>query len=219
MALPNHLTRVEWPWIDGGMRNAEVDRSEEEFRPGPELTIEAAIAAYRDRADATDAAVRFMSLGTPCRWGESADLRSTRRRDTQVTPTRHGNSSTAPPGNRRPSHRAKPRDRIGARRAPERASECHRTRTGPDPVRRALAVSTTPWRRSSRHVNSRRMVVGRYVTGEPEFLAEAVLRRVGYWPAERRSRPGEPGWRRPCLRHRRDTAPDQRSAAQSGQRP
>ena len=37
LGIVNHLTRVEWRWIDGGMLGAEVSRSEEEFRPGPEL--------------------------------------------------------------------------------------------------------------------------------------------------------------------------------------
>ena len=37
------------------MRGQEVSRSEEEFRPGPELTVAAALAAYRERAAATEA--------------------------------------------------------------------------------------------------------------------------------------------------------------------
>jgi hypothetical protein len=57
------------------MRGAEVHRREAEFRPGPELTVEAALAAYRARADATDAAVRTMALTEPCRREEGANLR------------------------------------------------------------------------------------------------------------------------------------------------
>ena len=75
LGIINHLTHVEWRWIDGGMRNAEVHRSEEEFNPSPELTVAAAVAAYRDRASATEAAVRSLSLDEPCRWGVNTDLR------------------------------------------------------------------------------------------------------------------------------------------------
>lgn len=76
LGVVNHLTHVEWRWIDGGMQGHAVSRSEEEFSPGPELTVEAAVAAYRARATATDAAVRSMpSLAEPCRRGEARDLR------------------------------------------------------------------------------------------------------------------------------------------------
>jgi uncharacterized damage-inducible protein DinB len=75
IGIVNHLTRVEWRWIDGGMRGDEVDRREGEFRPGAELTMDEAIAAYRERAAATDAAVRSMPLDAPCRWGDRSDLR------------------------------------------------------------------------------------------------------------------------------------------------
>ena len=73
----NHLTRVEWRWIDGGMFGEEVTREEAEFTPGPELSIEAALTVYRKRGEATDAAVRAMSLTEPCRgWGgQGKDLR------------------------------------------------------------------------------------------------------------------------------------------------
>ena len=57
-----------------GGQEAEVSRSEEEFRPGPELTVVAALAAYRERAAATDAAVRALPLTAPCRWGDQTDL-------------------------------------------------------------------------------------------------------------------------------------------------
>jgi uncharacterized damage-inducible protein DinB len=76
LGIVNHLTHVEWRWIEGGMRGHDVSRSEEEFAPGPELTLSAAVALYRDRAAATDAAVRSMSaLSEPCGWGEGVDLR------------------------------------------------------------------------------------------------------------------------------------------------
>ncbi len=76
LGIVSHLTHVEWRWIDGGMRGEQTSRSEEEFRPGPELTVTAAVAAYRERAAATDEAVRSIpSLAEPCRTQEGADLR------------------------------------------------------------------------------------------------------------------------------------------------
>jgi uncharacterized damage-inducible protein DinB len=76
LGIVNHLAHVEWRWIDGGMRGEDVSRSEEEFHPGPELTVDAAVAAYRARAAATNAAVRAMpSLAEPCRRAEGTDLR------------------------------------------------------------------------------------------------------------------------------------------------
>jgi uncharacterized damage-inducible protein DinB len=58
LGIINHLTHVEWRWIDGAMRGEQVSRSEEEFRPGAELTVDRAVAAYRARGAATDAYVR-----------------------------------------------------------------------------------------------------------------------------------------------------------------
>jgi len=67
VAIVNHLTHVEWRWIDGGFLDATVDRSEAEFRPGDELTIGAALDAYEQRAAATDAFVRSTLLDAACR--------------------------------------------------------------------------------------------------------------------------------------------------------
>ncbi|MDQ2742661.1 MAG: DinB family protein [Chloroflexota bacterium] len=76
LGIVNHLTQVEWRWIEGGMRGERVSRSEEEFCPSPALTVVAAIAAYRERAAATDVTVRSLpSLNEPCRLGEGRDLR------------------------------------------------------------------------------------------------------------------------------------------------
>ncbi len=76
LGIVNHLTHVEWRWIDGGMLGEQVGRSEQEFTPGPELTVGAALLAYQQRAAATDAAVRSMaSLVEPCSRGEDTDLR------------------------------------------------------------------------------------------------------------------------------------------------
>lgn len=68
LGIVNHLTHVEWRWIDGGFRgDTSVSRSEEEFHPGPGLTVESAAAAYRERGRVTDEAVRSLpSLGVGC---------------------------------------------------------------------------------------------------------------------------------------------------------
>ena len=74
IGVVNHLTRVEWRWIDGAMLGQDVDRTEEEFRPGPELTVAEAVRAYRERAVATDEAVRRIGdLSTPCLEGSDDD--------------------------------------------------------------------------------------------------------------------------------------------------
>jgi uncharacterized damage-inducible protein DinB len=77
LGVVNHLTLVEWRWIEGRMRGHEVTRkSDDEFRPGPELTVDAALLAYRNQATATDAFVRSTSLAAPCDgWGNGTDLR------------------------------------------------------------------------------------------------------------------------------------------------
>ncbi len=75
IGIINHLTHVEWRWIDGCMYGAAVSRSEEEFNPDGELTLEAALTAYRQRATATDATVASMSLTRPSKREPDKDLR------------------------------------------------------------------------------------------------------------------------------------------------
>jgi uncharacterized damage-inducible protein DinB len=76
IGIVNHLTHVEWRWIDGSMRGEQVSRTEEEFRPDEELTVTTAVTAYTERARATEAAVRAMpSLTEPSREGDGTDLR------------------------------------------------------------------------------------------------------------------------------------------------
>jgi hypothetical protein len=78
IGIVNHLTRVEWRWIDGGFGGADVSRAEAEFRPGPQLTLADAVAAYRARATSTNNAVRALSLDTKSAadsWAEGHDLR------------------------------------------------------------------------------------------------------------------------------------------------
>ena len=76
LGLVNHLTHVEWRWIDGELLGHPTGKNEDEYFPGPELTIETAIRSYRERAAATDAAVRNLAdLGTPTRAHDGTDLR------------------------------------------------------------------------------------------------------------------------------------------------
>jgi uncharacterized damage-inducible protein DinB len=76
IGIVNHLTLVEWRWIDGAMRGQEVSRSEEEFRPPDDLTVTVAVTAYAERARATEAAVRAMpSLTEPTTHNDGRDLR------------------------------------------------------------------------------------------------------------------------------------------------
>jgi hypothetical protein len=75
LGIVNHLTNLEWRWIDGAMRGEPTSREDAEFYPGPELTVDAAVIAYRERAAATDAYVRATALAQLCTNGEGTDLR------------------------------------------------------------------------------------------------------------------------------------------------
>jgi uncharacterized damage-inducible protein DinB len=75
LGIVNHLTRVEWRWIDGTMRGEDTSRLDTEFSPGPELTVAGAIAAYRARAVATENYVRATRLTQPTRDADGTDLR------------------------------------------------------------------------------------------------------------------------------------------------
>lgn len=75
LGIVNHLTHVEWRWIDGGFLGADVSRDEREFRPGRELTLDRADAAYRARAAATERTVRALPLSAPCAIETGVDLR------------------------------------------------------------------------------------------------------------------------------------------------
>jgi hypothetical protein len=67
IGIVNHLTGVETRWIDGEMLGRPTDKPDDEYHPGG-LTIDAAVAAYRRRAEATDEAVREIAdLSTPIR--------------------------------------------------------------------------------------------------------------------------------------------------------
>lgn len=78
IGIVSHLTGVEWRWIDGGFLGAVVDRNDDEFTPGPELTMEAAIRRYQQRGVATDDVVRSLLLTQRSpgdSWAEGKDLR------------------------------------------------------------------------------------------------------------------------------------------------
>lgn len=77
IGIVNHLAHVEWRWIDGAFKGAQVTRSEEEF-VAKDVTVSEAIAAYRQRGRLTDEAVRSAS-SLDARgqgdWGGERDLR------------------------------------------------------------------------------------------------------------------------------------------------
>jgi len=75
LGVMSHLTHVEWRWIDGGMRGLEVSRDEAEFRANPDMTVAGVVASYRERAAATDATVRDLSLDAPCNRHPGTNLR------------------------------------------------------------------------------------------------------------------------------------------------
>ncbi len=75
LGIVTHLTNVEWRWIDGGMLGQETSRSDAEFHPGAELTVDAVLTSYVERADSTEAAVRRMPLDQPCLTVEGDDMR------------------------------------------------------------------------------------------------------------------------------------------------
>ncbi len=77
LGIVNHLTHVEWRWIDGTLLDrAQTSRSEAEFHPGPELTVPAAVAAYRERGTVTDAAIRALrGLDVACARRPDLDAR------------------------------------------------------------------------------------------------------------------------------------------------
>lgn len=58
LGIVNHLTHVEWRWIDGAFLGAETSRSEGEFRPSPTVTVAEVIVKYQDRAMRTAAVIR-----------------------------------------------------------------------------------------------------------------------------------------------------------------
>jgi hypothetical protein len=71
LGIVNYLTNVEWRWIDGAMLRGKVSKDDAEYRPGPELTVAAAVDAYRARARATDASCSTARPGSERRFSSS----------------------------------------------------------------------------------------------------------------------------------------------------
>lgn len=88
----------------GDCVSGAVGPREEEFFPSPELTAQVAVAAYRDRAAATNAVVRSTFFDTPCQLQAGTTLRwvlllhlINEPPATSGTPMRPGSSSTGEP--------------------------------------------------------------------------------------------------------------------------
>lgn len=75
LGMINHLTNVEWRWIDGGFLGAEVSREESEFSPGASLSLVDARGRYHEREASTETAVRALELDAPHADGQGRDLR------------------------------------------------------------------------------------------------------------------------------------------------
>ena len=75
LGIVHHLTCVEWRWMDGMMLGQATSRSEAEFRPAPALSVAEAVAAYRERARATEELVRTLPLDRRTTDGSGRDLR------------------------------------------------------------------------------------------------------------------------------------------------
>jgi uncharacterized damage-inducible protein DinB len=67
LGVVNHLTHVEWRWIDGAFIGLDTSRSEDEFRPAPTLAVGDIAMAYQIRgADTTKVIRGAASLSLPC---------------------------------------------------------------------------------------------------------------------------------------------------------
>ena len=75
LGIVNHLVGVERRWIDGAMLGGPIERTEEEFFPGPELSVTEVTRAYEDRAEETNRIVRELPLDTPSSREEGTTLR------------------------------------------------------------------------------------------------------------------------------------------------
>jgi uncharacterized damage-inducible protein DinB len=67
LGIVNHLTHVEWRWIDGAFLGHETSRSEEEFRPPTTVSVGDILTSYRARGADTTTVIRgAASLALPC---------------------------------------------------------------------------------------------------------------------------------------------------------
>jgi uncharacterized damage-inducible protein DinB len=76
LGIANHLAHVEWRWCEGAIKGADTGRSEDEFAPGDDVTVAEVLTLYRERAAATDAAIRGVpDLTQRAHRGEDMDVR------------------------------------------------------------------------------------------------------------------------------------------------
>jgi uncharacterized damage-inducible protein DinB len=67
IGIVNHLTHVEWRWVDGLYLQEEVARSEAEFHVGDDHRLADVVDAYRARQARTESIVRSApDLDAPC---------------------------------------------------------------------------------------------------------------------------------------------------------
>jgi uncharacterized damage-inducible protein DinB len=67
IGIVNHLTHMEWRWVEGRYLGSPFPVREEEFLLGPELSGAEAVAAYWCQAERTETIVRAApSLTVPC---------------------------------------------------------------------------------------------------------------------------------------------------------
>ena len=90
LGIVNHLTHVERRWIDGGMGGQEVSRAEEEFSPGPELTVATPPSGRYPHSPSHAPGKRARTFGGSC------SIFSTRQRAMPDTPTPPESFLTAP---------------------------------------------------------------------------------------------------------------------------
>jgi hypothetical protein len=76
LGIANHLAHVEWRWCEGAIKGADTGRSDGEFTPGDDVTVAEVLRLYRERAAATDAAIRGVpALTQRAHRGEDMDVR------------------------------------------------------------------------------------------------------------------------------------------------
>jgi uncharacterized damage-inducible protein DinB len=75
LGIVHHLTNVEMRWIDGGFLGGPVERADDEPLDVARLTLNGCVDAYQRREEATERAVRTLSLDTPHPYGPEVNLR------------------------------------------------------------------------------------------------------------------------------------------------
>ena len=75
LGIVNHLTHLEWRWIDGAMRGEETSRDQRRSSiPAPELTVESGARVSRTRGGHRRVRPGHVA-GPPCSEGGRTDLR------------------------------------------------------------------------------------------------------------------------------------------------